>query len=299
MNLQHTDLIFTLSSTILFQWIFETKLVKIEKQNNQFYQFILLVCYVIIGIFSIILVINNNISSLNYLLTVFCLVIFGSSIKSFLLIIKNFNLYNHSLFLFKKYIRNFKYSPFISSFSLVFSGVFWRFYIYYLLEKSLAGLLFAAFTLGSFSGTLFNLILGPAYVNTKIRLGREIKFFIFIIFVFILFINVNIYFNIEYTYQLFKDYIIKVDKFFFIVTMHSLLGSFFMTYAMYQRHKIIFLGKNRNFFVNDFIYNFIICALLPLLYWFNNVDGLTYLYLISSLIAVIIYKLLPNKFYKK
>lgn len=299
-NLQYPNFVFVLSCTILFQWVFETKLVKFELQNNQFIQFILLVCYLTIGIVSILLAINNNISSLNYLLILFCLYVFVLSLKDFLLIIKNINLHNFSFFLVKKYIENFRYSPLFSSFSLVFSGIFWRFSIYYLFEKSVAGLLFAAFTLGSFSGTLFNLILGPAYVNTNIRLSGRIKFFIFIVFVFILFINVNIYFNLEYIYQLFQDYIFKLDKLFFIVTMYSILGSFFMTYAMYQRHKIIFhQDRGQNVFINDFIYNLIISALLPLLYWLNNIDGIAYLYLISSLIAVIMYKPLTNKSYKK
>lgn len=299
-NLQYPNFVFALSCTILFQWVFETKLVKFEHDNNQFNQFISLVCYFIIGVVSILLAFNNKISSLNDLLILFCLCIFGLSLKDFLLIIKNINLHNFSFFLVKKYIGNFRYSPFFSSFSLVFSGMFWRFYIYYLFEKSVAGLLFAAFTLGSFSGTLFNLILGPAYVNTNIRLSRRIKFFILIVFVFILFINVNTYFNLEYVYQLFQDYIFKVDKFFLIVTIHSILGSFFMTYAMYQRHKMIFhQDRGQNIFIKDFIYNLIISALLPLLYWLNNVDGIAYLYLISSLIAVIMYKPLSNKFYKK
>jgi glycosyltransferase involved in cell wall biosynthesis len=299
-NLQYPNFVFVLSCTILFQWVFETKLVKFELQNNQFNQFISLVCYLIIGMVSILLAVNNKISSLNYLLILFCLGVFGLSLKDFLLVIKNINLHNFSFFLVKKYIRNFKYSPILSSFSLVFSGMFWRFSIYYLFEKSLAGLLFAAFTLGSFLGTLFNLILGPAYVNTNIRLSRRMKFYIFIVFIFTLFINVTIYFNLEYIYQLFQDYIFKSDKLFFIVTMHSILGSFFMTYAMYQRHKMIFRqNREQNVFTIDFIYNLIISALLPLLYWLNNVDGLVYLYLISSLVAVIMYKLLSNKFYKK
>ena len=299
-NLQYPNFVFVLSCTILFQWIFETKLVKFEIHNNQFNQFILLVCYLTIGMFSILLAANNKISSLNYLLILFCLYVFVLSLKDFLLLIKNINLHNFSFFLVKKYIGNFRYSSLFSSFSLVYSGIFWRFFIYYLFEKSVAGLLFAAFTLGSFSGTLFNLILGPAYVNTKIRLNRKIKFFIFIVFVFILFINVNIYFNFEYTYRLFQDYILKVDKLFFIVTMYSILGSFFMTYAMYLRHKMIFHRDTaQDIFIKDFIYNLIISALLPLLYWLNNIDGIVYLYLISSLIAFIMYKYLPIKFYKK
>ena len=299
-NLQYPNFAFLLSCAILFQWVFETKLVKFELEINQINQIILLFCYMIIVTVSIFLAINNNVLSLNYLLILFCLCIFGFSLKDFLLIIKNINLYNFSFFLVKKYFRNFRYSPLLSSFSLVFSGIVWRFSIYYLFEKSVAGLLFAAFTLGSFSGTFFNLILGPAYVNTKIRLSRMIKFFIFISFVFILFININIYFNLEYAYQSFQDYIFKVDKLFFIASMHSILGSFFMTYAMYQRHKMILhQNKKKNVFINDFIYNFIISALFPLLYWLHNIDGIAYLYLISSLIAFIFYKFQIKMLYKK
>jgi glycosyltransferase involved in cell wall biosynthesis len=299
-NLQYPSFVFLLSSVILLQWVFETKLVKFELLNNKFNQFIILFFYSIIGITSIFLAINNNILSLNYLLFSFCSYIFVSSLKDLLLIIKNINLHNFSYFFIKKYIKNFRYSPMLSSFSLVFSGLFWRFSIYNLFEKSVAGLLFAAFTLGSFSGTLFNLILGPAYVNAKINLSRRVKFFIFMCFLFILFININIYFNLEYSYELFKDYILKVDKMFYIVTMHSILGSFFMTYAMYKRHKMIFSQyKEQNVFIRDFKFNFIISALLPLLYWLNNINGIAHLYLISSLIAVFFYKPLSGKFYKK
>ena len=82
--------------------------------------------------------------------------------------------------------------------------------------------------------------------------------------------------------------------------MLSILGSFFMTYAMYKRHKMILhQDRGQNVFINDFIYNLTISALLPLLYWLNNVEGIAYLYLISSLIAVITYNFLSNKFYKK
>jgi hypothetical protein len=134
-------------------------------------------------------------------------------------------------------------------------------------------------------------------LKANIKVGKKIKYLIFFCFFIILFLNINIYFNLEYNYDALKDYILNVDKLFYIVAMHSILGSFFMTYSMYQRHKIIFYqNREQKVFINDFIYSFIISALLPLLYWFNNVDGVAYLYLISSLIAVIMYKVLPNKF---
>ena len=75
-NLQYPNFVFVLSCTILFQWVFETKLVKFELQNNQFNQFISLVCYLTIGMVSILLAVNNKISSLNYLLILFCLCVF-------------------------------------------------------------------------------------------------------------------------------------------------------------------------------------------------------------------------------
>jgi len=298
-NLQYSNFMFFLSCAILLQWIFEIKLVKHELQNNQSNQFIILVCYLMTVIVSIFLSINNNITSLSYLLILFCLCILGSLLKDFLLIIKNINLHNFSFFFVKKYIVNFSYYPLFSSFSQVFSGLFWRFSIYYLFEKSVAGLLFAGYTLGSFSGTLFNSILGPAYIKAKIKLGRKTKFFIFLLFSLILFLNINIYLNLEYTYELFEDYLFKVDKLFYNVSMHSILGSFFMTYAMYQRHRMISNhSKKKKIFITDFIYNIIISLLFPLLYWLNNVDGIVYLYLISSLIAVIFYKPLSINFYK-
>jgi hypothetical protein len=99
-------------------------------------------------------------------------------LKDLFILIKKINLYNFSFLLIKKNIFDYDYLPLLSSFSLVFSGLFWRFSIYYLFEKSLAGLLFAGFTLGSFSGTLFNLILGPAYLNANIKLSKKIKYLI-------------------------------------------------------------------------------------------------------------------------
>ena len=299
-KLQYPSLIFFLSSTILLQWIFETELVKIELTGNNIKLFILLICYSILGLTSTFLAINNNVFALNWLLILFCLYIFGISLKKFFFLIKKINMYNLLFYSFKKYTKNYLYSALLSSFSLVFSGLFWRFSIYYLFEKSIAGLLFAGFTLGSFSGTLFNIILGPAYLKANIKIGKKIKYLISFIFFIILFLNINIYFNLEYNYDVLKDYVLNVDKLFYIVAIHSMLGSFFMTYSMYQRHKMIFhQNRKQEIFIKDFIYNFIISALFLLLYWLNNIDGVAHLYLISSLIAVIMYKVLPNNFYKK
>jgi hypothetical protein len=297
-KLQYPTFVFLLSSTILFQWVFETKLVKFELLGNHIKLLILLIFYSILGLIGIFLAIKNNIFALNCLLILFCLYVLGFSLKKSFFLLKKINLLN-SLFLFKKYTQNYVFSPILSSFSLVLSGLFWRFSIYYLFEKSVAGLLFAGLTLGSFSGTLFNLILGPAYLKANIKIGKKIKFFIFFIFFIFLFLNINIYFNLSYNYDALKDYIFNVDKLFYIVAMHSILGSFFMTYSMYQRHKMIFKSDStKNIFIRDFIYNLILCVLFPLLYWLYNLEGITSIFLVSSVISLIFYKFLPINFFK-
>ena len=39
--------------------------------------------------------------------------------------------------------------------------------IYFIFNKSIAGIFFACFSIGSFPGTLFNSVIGPAYIKKK------------------------------------------------------------------------------------------------------------------------------------
>ena len=86
------------------------------------------------------------------------------------------------------------------------------------------------------------------------------------------------------------------DYLFFEVTLHSLLGSFFMTYSMYLRQKTFFISniKNNIFFI-DIIYSFFIIILLPLLYYFFHIEGVSNLFLLSSIFAIFFYKILIKK----
>jgi hypothetical protein len=97
--------------------------------------------------------------------------------------------------------------------------------------------LFTAFSIGSFPGTFFNLILGPTYFRNKILLNKKIKLFLISTFVTVLILNINIFFSVDFFIFDFFKY--SLPNFFIITLFSSILGSFFMIYAMYRRNKEI------------------------------------------------------------
>ena len=85
---------------------------------------------------------------------------------------------------------NIKSIAFLSSFSIIISSFAWRIIIYYIFDKSLAGIFFACFSIGSFPGTLFNSVIGPAFIKQNIILSKKFKNFSFLIFLIILILSI-------------------------------------------------------------------------------------------------------------
>ena len=56
---------------------------------------------------------------------------------------------------------------------MISSSFLWRLFIFNYFSKSISGLIFAAFSIGSFPGTLFNSIIGPIVVRDKIKLPEK------------------------------------------------------------------------------------------------------------------------------
>ena len=143
---------------------------------------------------------------------------------------------------------------FLSSFAIVISSFVWRIVIYFLFDKSLAGIFFACFSIGSFPGTVFNTIIGPTFVKEKIYISKNLKILFTTIFTIILLIF------LANSYFVFKN---EFDNYFGInfisLTISiSLLGSFFMCYAMYLRHKKIQNSSLTRIYLfqRDIIYGF-------------------------------------------
>ena len=57
--------------------------------------------------------------------------------------------------------------------------------IYFIFNKSLAGIFFACFSVGSFPGTLFNSVIGPTFIKKKMKIPNFLKIIIFYIFLII------------------------------------------------------------------------------------------------------------------
>ena len=88
------------------------------------------------------------------------------------------SIYENSKFIsFSKIIENVTYnltsSAFTSSLGMISSSFLWRLFIFNYFSKSISGLIFAAFSIGSFPGTLFNSIIGPIVVRDKIKLPEK------------------------------------------------------------------------------------------------------------------------------
>ena len=159
--------------------------------------------------------------------------------------------------------------------------------IYFTFDKSLAGIFFACFSVGSFPGTIFNSVVGPAFIKEKVQLSKNFKNLLYFIFILIfIFFLINFYYlqiskNIDYLSNRFISFTVSI----------SLIGSYFMCYAMYLRHKKIqsSLENRRYLFQKDILYGLSITFLIPILYYLGSTIGVSFAFLTASIIALIAY----------
>jgi glycosyltransferase involved in cell wall biosynthesis len=288
-SLEHPNIISLVTIIIFLQWNFEVKLLELELLKKEKIQQFLLLLFSIIIFLSIICILFNKILLFTITLYLF------SSIIIIIILNKFIRVLSVSSLNFIYFFKNKLISATLSSFFLIFSGLFWRVFIYNFFEKSVAGSLFTAFSIGSFPGTFFNLILGPAYFRNKILLNKKIKLFLFSIFATFLILNVNIYYSADFFILDFFEYKYSLPNFFIITLFSSILGSFLMTQAMYSRNKAIFVNyKASDIFRIDIIFSILISLFLPLLYYFYGLAGVSYLYLYSSLLGIFLYTFIPR-----
>jgi len=159
--------------------------------------------------------------------------------------------------------------------------------IYFTFDKSIAGVFFACFSIGSFPGTIFNSVIGPAFIKQKIRLSNNLKILIYIFFVLIVTWFISNYFSIFNGETI--NYL-SLEFIFFTVSI-SLIGSFFMCYAMYLRHKKIQSSSRlrSGLFQTDILYGTSITFLIPVLYYLGNIIGVSLAFFVASLIALTVY----------
>ena len=282
-NFENTNLIILFSILIMVQWINEMNLSQAEVQNKFGLFKIFTLINLLTVIASSIFLYFSYFNYFNYLILTYVVFIFVSFYAYYLELFKI--IYNLN---FKKIIElNLKTIAFLSSFSIVISSFAWRIMIYFIFDKSLAGVFFACFSIGSFPGTLFNSVIGPAFVKQKIEISRKLKSLFFLLFMIIL-LSVAISFYLIISKNEI-DYL-AADFISFTISL-SLIGSYFMSYAMYLRHKKIQSSLESRFYLfkKDIFYGISITFLIPILYFLGNVMGVSFSFFMASIVALVSY----------
>lgn len=282
-SFENNNLVHLFSLLILIQWINEMSLVKSEVKKKTLIFKIYSIINIITLFLSLFCIYFSYFSILTYLIYFYMLfMIFSISLNYY-----KFNQENFNLNLKKIYLLNIRTIAFLSSFSIVISSFAWRIMIYFTFDKSIAGVFFACFSIGSFPGTVFNSVVGPAFIKQKIQLSTNLKNFIYIFFILIL-----TWFILNYISIFNKEIINYLSLEFISFTVSiSLIGSYFMSYAMYLRHKKIQSSSKlrSDLFQTDILYGTSITFLIPILYYLGNIIGVSFSFFVASLIALAAY----------
>ncbi len=282
-DFENYNLIFITSILIMIQWVNEMKLVQFEIKNEINYFKIFSIINIVIIFFTATFLIINRIDLLEYLLIVYsCIILFSLFFDLAKLSLKKIGVNIKNII-----ALNLKTIAFASSFSIIISSFAWRIMIYYIFDKSLAGIFFACFSFGSFPGTLFNAVIGPAFIKSNIQISKSLKIIFLMLFILVLFVNIL---SIYYLMNLTKINYIGYEFVIFTISI-SLIGSFFMSYAMYLRHKRIQKSEQERVYIfkRDILYGLTITFLIPVLYYFGGAVAVSFSFLFASLMALFSY----------
>ena len=264
---------------LIVNWINELNILNLEIKNNYKKIFLYLSLN---SIFSLLLIINLV---LQFNLLTEILFIIGT-INFIFLIDKKVFFNKEQKFLksdnFTKYFKkiNEYRHAFLSSFSMVIANFFSRIIIFIFIDKSLAAIIFSAYAIASFPGTMFNNSFGPIFVKKGKKLKKIKKLFISILFLLLLiftFFLIDNFYNNQY------------GNLFILITSISLIGSFFMTYALYIRQFLLqnFYNFKNKVFYADIFNNVCLVALTILVMLTIEYDIYYYYYLLFSIISLI------------
>jgi glycosyltransferase involved in cell wall biosynthesis len=274
-------LIFLISSTIMSLWCFEMVLSIYEINKNFFKQLMFLFIHFF---FLVLLYMSFALKEDLYIeLTL-------GAFSVFLLIISFLNIRYKNSFNWRAIIIFYNKTillSYLSSLSITASSLFWRFYIYFTFPKEIAAAFFIAFALASFPGTLFNNVLGPAYFSNKITVNNKIKNFFKISFLILV-----AYTALTYDYLDANQYMTSYSSVILLkILKFSLIGTFLMTFAMYQRHNLFFEKKNNTerLFYRDIFYGITLVFIMPLLDIMAGSSALIFSYFCGAIIAVLFY----------
>jgi hypothetical protein len=264
---------------IITNWVAELVIAKHEKINLIFNNFPIL--QVLLIIFSTVTIFFNNLTLLSFFIIIYCIIIlynfYKTYFKNFSFHLKNLNII-FSLGVLSTFLKH------IANFS-------WRFFAITLIGKTQSSVLFLAFSLASLFVTLFDISYGAKWLK-KIKHNNLFINIFFIIYVLFCGIILNIF-------QLFSGLDDKQNALFQSTTIFSVLGAYFLIFALQKRQTMYenVLVRKVCYNLDIITYAFNFCIFPILYYW--NASYLNLSYLVSSLFCYILVNFFYNVYSKK
>lgn len=179
-----------------------------------------------------------------------------------------------------------------SSFLKSVSNLVWRFSALILLGDSKSAILFMAFSLGSFFGTLFDISYGALFLK---KLKNKINLFLnsfYLIYIFMAYLLVLFF-------KKFSTFTVEENNFLYSATLYSLLGSYIIMYALKLRQKYFEIKEMQNFCFKVDILIYFFNSLIILIISLVNKELVIFAYLISSTFFYLMYKIIVQNDFKK
>ena len=269
-----TNFYFHISLSILtiINWITQLTIAYSEKKNLfNYYHLASLILILSLSPFLIQMDLINHLCTLIILTSLFNISIYKNSVK----FDKNLNFNS-----FKPFIDIGLFSTILKT----FSNFAWRYFLFLLIGKNHSSIMFMAFSLGSFFGTVFDISYG-AYFLKKIR--NKKLFINLLYFSYALLILLFLIFYKQYAYIDEGQYLLLK-----LTTFFSVIGAFFLVHTLHLRQKLFEIKDNKTncykFDIISYSFNFI---LIPLIFIIND-KYLVSAYFLSSLFFFLIYKFL-------
>lgn len=257
-------------------WILELPIAKSEKTN--FIKPLHVFNSIIIIVLSPILIKFGFIKHLAFLIILICLI----NIFNYKILLKNLN--------FSKNLNiNLLFNlAHVSTMFRTLSNFAWRFSLILFIGKSHSSIIFMAFSLGSFFGTLFDISYG-AFLMKKIKNQNLLINFMFIFyFIFVLVFLVMFYKLSNLDLEKYK--ILKST------TLYSLVGAYFLIFSLKKRQELFEKKRMINtcykFDMLSYTFNLLIIPMLFIL----NPNYIVFAYLLSSMFLFLIYKIFLNRY---
>lgn len=281
-RLQFQNVLFLILLSILIctQWIAEIFLTIKEKQKkNELLNYLLFINIIFLTIITLFIFLNklSLINIVMFFLIMNYFFIFNKDFRKFKVNLKNLKLVLYTL---KSSLKNFEI---ISSFSLNFSNLIWRFSILILAGKSIAGLLFGSYALGSFFGTLYSNIVAPKIHSEKIFFPKLLLIFLIPIVLIVFYYALKNFENFENINNLNSS---RLACIFF-----SLIGSFFMIVSLIIRFNYFYNVSTILIFKLDILYSVLVSLIISVTFLFLGLKYLVMAYLFASLSSLLVYSL--------